>query len=344
MIYLNGQQIESIARFSTRFQSVLSMIAGGTEWLAWAINDKATPPVNAENEDSLLSMIQLGLHCNDYILFNSFRSSLSKIITMSDADVAQLAYSRKTVYDNTENLRIVLQKNHIKSYSNINEAIGFIANMAFWRYDLFQVPSFSDMLALTGFAERQDVSGDTVKEKKMRAYTFAQKYAATIPDFIHLSEFYEYVTEQQLPGNLTPQVQDVQAEGIYLQLLPAAYYLLFTPNAGISNNEKELREKVPELARENRFIGYDTTSSAVLNLARNINFENWREKDQQPQIDSYLTAVNNLVSFTPASEYYLSQDGKIATLRFEKSNSMALIGINEIGNVFILPQTKLNEN
>lgn len=339
MIYLNGQQIENIAGFSMRFQVVLSMIQGGTEWLIRALKEQPFP-VNVTSEEQLLALIQEGLHEDDYIRFNTFRTTLSKILTLSDADADQLAVVRKSANDNETNLKVLMQYNNILGYADMNQVAGFITAMSTGRPDLFQAPCFEDMIALTTFLKTQQGADTSINNP---AYAFALGIAATIPDFVNLSLFYQEVL-QQLPDNLTPLVQASKIQVIYNQLLPTAFYLLFTPNAGKVRNEGTLRKVIPELARANKFIGYATTAEIVLNLAQNINLYDQPDKTLQSLIDSYLAAAKNIVSFTPASAYSLSQDGRVAILRFKKDQEQVLTGVDGHGNLFLLPGTTINSN
>jgi hypothetical protein len=340
MIFLNGQQTDNIASFSPRFQSVISMIEGGMDWLNWAIRDRTSPSVNATQEDQLLEMIQHGLHADDYIRFRTFRANLDKILTLPDADIEQLGIIRKTGNDNDVNLQSLLHRNGMFSYAEISEAVAEIPAISSTRPDLFQALSFEDQLALTDFMQKQ---AGVDEDLKQQAYVFALNNAANIPDFINLCFFF-HILRHQLPGNLIVQTQNSEIQALYRQLLPVSAYLLFTPNAGRVRQEKLLREAVPELARTNKFIGYSTSSSSVLNLVQNINVNDPTDISLQSRIDSYLSSVKNLVGFTPPSAYSLSQDGRLATLSFEKDQAQAHVGVDDAGNVFLLPDTRTNIN
>lgn len=339
MIYLNELPVESTAALSTRFQVILSMIEGGLTWLNWAIKDVISPPVYAGNEDQLLTLIQQGLHTEDDIRFNTFRAGISRILTLSEADAEQLSVVRKNGNDNETNLRLLLQRNNIFSYGDIGETADFISSAVSARPDLFQSPSFEDLIALTGLVQQQKTVDEQLKNQ---ACAFAYDKAATIPDFVNLCSFFQEALLHQLPENATNYEAEIQS--VYTRLLVPAAYLLFTPNAGTLKDESSLLQAVPELSRANKFIGYSTITSAVLNLVQNINISSQPDQNLQPQIDSYLSAIKTLVSFTPASEYTLSQTGKLTTLRYEKDNTLAMVGVDENGNVFLLPETKININ
>lgn len=341
MIYLNGQRVESISGFTTRFQVILALIQGGTDWLIGALNNAALPPVNVTSEEQLLGLIQEGLHEDDYIRFNTFRASLSKIMTLTDADAEQLAVICKTPNDNETNLKVLLQNNQMLSYGDMNATAGFITTAGTARPDLFRVPGFGDMLMLASFVKNQPAAADDSADDP--AYVFAAGIAATIPDFIYLILFYQEAL-QQLPPNLTPQVQSSKIQAMYNQLLPVVGNLIFTPNAGRVKARKVLMNTVPELARSNQFIGYTTTAAAALNMVRNINISDLTDKDLQTRIDNYLAAVKTQVSFTPPSGYNLSQDGTLATLQFVKDKSTAITGVDDTGSLFVLPATEINSN
>jgi hypothetical protein len=339
MIHLNGQRIENIAEFRARFQYILHMIQGGEEWLLWAIKDAITPVINANGEDHLLRVVQRGLHADDYIRFNTFRASLNKILTMSDSDIEQLSVNYRNVCDSLTNLKVLLQRNKILSYAEINDATGFITSMSTDQDHLFKVLSFEDMLILAPFVQKQKI----VNDAKIQGSTFALDIAATIPDFVNLCYFFQEALQYLPSGTLTAPIQDKEVQAIYNQLLAVTPQWLFTPYTDADKNEKSLRQTVPELARANKFIGYYTTTSAALNLVRNISISDKSEKEMQSQIERHMSDIKNIVSYTPASEYNLSQDGKTATLQFETEEALIIVGIDNAGIIFLLPDTKMKK-
>jgi hypothetical protein len=343
MIYLNEQQLNNIDNLSMRFQYLLSMIDGGFKWMEWAINDGVMTTIYTVSENQLLELIQEGLYADEYIRFNTFRTSLRKVLTLSDDDIEQLSIVYKTNNDNDKNLKVLLHRNGMLSYAELNKITDFLTIQKQTRPDLFQFPSFEDQIALTNFVNKQKKIDPAILNQ---AYVFASGIAATVQDFINLCYFFQSVLGQKPQGNLIPATQNSYIQSIYSSLLATSFYLLFTPNAGPSKNEYELLEVIPELAKNNNFIGYSTVTSSVLNLLQNIKIDvnNPAELDLDLQINDYLSAVKQLVSFTRASDYMLSQDGKQVTLRFEKEEALAIIGVDEGGNVIILPGSKININ
>src|ERR1700744_920126 len=154
MVYINGQQLDSIGALSARSQSVLSIITGGQKWLSWCIADSRVTTINPATEDQLLNLIQQGLSADEYIRFNTFRASMNKILSMSDADITQLAAIKQTINDNEANLAVMLQQNNMFSYGDIAETSGLITQLVSGRPDLFQAVSFDDMLILTDFVKK----------------------------------------------------------------------------------------------------------------------------------------------------------------------------------------------
>lgn len=336
MIYLDGQQIDSMAQFSPRFQSVLLMIDDGSEWLEWAIKDNVVP-VYAANENDLLLLIQRGLHEDDYIRFNTFRMSTRKLLSMSDDDVEQLAAIRKGPNDNETNLKVLLQRNNMYSYGDIAKTEGILARGVTDQPDLFQAPGFSDLLALTALVQTQQSKDQPVDAP---AFSFASALASGIPDFINLYRFFQYVAINKLPANLVPDMQVSAAEGIYKKYLPVVPYLLFTPSVQPGLGEAALKEAVPETARAEKFIGYTMVSAAILNLVQQQ--DKAGQAGQPLQVDQYVTAVKNAVSYTPASAYAVSQDGNTAALVYKKDKVLAEVGVDNYGNLFLLPGSTTN--
>ncbi|MET0392574.1 MAG: hypothetical protein ABW019_05510 [Chitinophagaceae bacterium] len=340
MIYLDGQQVDDIGGFSTRFQVTLSLIQGGTGWLTWALTDKGSPPVYVASENELLGLIQEGLHEDDYIRFNTFRACLEKIMTLSDADAQQLSVIQKTPNDNETNLQVLLQRNNMLSYGDINATSTLLTAIGAGRPDLFQALSFDDQLVLANFVKTYPVPASDTGNP---VYTFASGIAATIPDFVALCLFY-HQAQKQLPANLTPQVQNSKIQLMYAQLAPLVTPLLFTPSAGTIRTEAALQKAIPDTAKTCQFIGYPTIAAGAYNLVQNINTSNKTVKAIQPQIENYMAAVTKLVSSATPSGYNLSQDGTLASLRFENDQSVAITAVDNEGNLFLLPDTIISNN
>ncbi len=342
MIFLGGHLIENIAGFTNRFQAMLSMMPGGTEWLRWAMKDTVMPACRVAGEDQLLQLIQEGLHSDGYIRFTTFRAQLNKMLTMADEDLEQLAVARNTSFDNEISLQAILQRNDLISYNEISKTAGLLSSETISRPDLFQSPSFSDQLVLTNFITQVDELDDNLKAQ---AFAFAQqKSVATIPEFIDQFFFFTYAVQQLLPSNLTPGIQESEVMVYYNQLQPSVNYLLFTPCIGSGNTENGIRTGLQQLASSNRFIGYNTSASAALNLVRQINIEDQNEASINTQTESYLSTIKSIISSVPTPEGSLSQDGKLITYRIENDQALVLVGADDAGNIFLLPETKIKTN
>lgn len=342
MIFLGGHLIDNIAEFSKRFQSILSMIPGGPEWLKWAMKDTVMPACRAGSEDQLLLLIQEGLHSDGYIRFTTFRARLSKLLTMDNEDLEQLSVVRNISFDNELSLQAILQRNNLLSYNEINKVAGFISSETITRPDLFQSPSFSDMLALTHFIMQLEVVDANLNAQ---ASAFAQqKPVATIPEFIDMFFFYMYAAQHLVPENLSPAIQDSEVQDYYNQLQPAVNHLLFTPCAGPGHSEESIRAGLQQLAASNRFIGYNTGASAVHNLVQQINLRNQDESSVNTQIESYLSTIRSIICSVPSPAGNLSQDGKLITYRIENDQALVIVGVDEAGNIFLLPETKIKTN
>ncbi len=342
MIFLSGHLIENIAEFTNRFQAMLSMIPNGTEWLRWAMKDTVMPPCRIANEDQLLQLIQEGLHSDGYIRFTTFRAELKKMLTMADEDLEQLAVARNTSFDNEISLQAILQRNDLLSYNEISKTASFLSSDMITRPDLFQSPSFSDLLVLTDFVTQLENMDDNIQAQ---ACAFAQqKSVATIPEFIDLFFFFTYAVQHLLPSNLTPGIQESEVMVYYNQLQPSVNYLLFTPCIGAGHTENGIRTGLQQLSSSNRFIGYNTSASAALNLIQQINIEDQNEASINTQTESYLSTIKSIISSVPTPEGSLSQDGKLITYRIENDQALVLVGADDAGNIFLLPDTKIKTN
>lgn len=338
MINLNGKQLTSIGGLSTKAQAVLSMINGGQKWLSFGITDTTVNGINAESENQLLKLIQNGLTGENYIRFNTFRAVIDKILSLPEADIAQLAAIRLTVNDNEDNLALLLHQNDLLSYGDMAKSSDMILLLVQQRPDLFQALSFNEMLTLTDFVMKQS---EVNPELQAQSTAFAATTSATVSDFVNLSLFYQYA-QQQLPGeNLIPQTQSSEIQALYAQFEAVVQPYLFTPTIDMLANGGNLVQAIPELARVSNFIGYTTASAAMLNLIQNIKVNEQVGGGLNTAIQNYLAAVKNLVSFTAASGNELSQDGATASLKFQSAQGIANVGVDRNGTVYLLPDTKI---
>jgi len=338
MINLNGKQLTSIGGLSTKAQAVLSMINGGQKWLSFGITDTTVNGINAESENQLLKLIQNGLTGENYIRFNTFRAVIDKILSLPEADIAQLAAIRLTVNDNEDNLALLLHQNDLLSYGDMAKSADMILLLVQQRPDLFQALSFNEMLTLTDFVMKQS---EVNPELQAQSTAFAATTSATVSDFVNLSLFYQYA-QQQLPGeNLIPQTQSSEIQALYAQFEAVVQPYLFTPTIDMLADGGNLVQAIPELARASNFIGYTTASAAMLNLIQNITLNEQVGGGLNTAIQNYLAAVKNLISFTTATSNALSQDGATASVKFQSAQGVANVGVDRNGTVYLLPDTKI---
>jgi hypothetical protein len=224
----------------------------------------------------------------------------------------------------------------------MSKTAAFLSSDMITRPDLFQSPSFSDLLVLTDFVAQLENMDDNMQSQ---ACAFAQqKSIATIPEFIDQFFFFNYVVKNLLPSNLTPGIQESEVMVYYNQLQPAVNYLLFTPCVGTGHTENGIRTSLQQLASSNRFIGYNTSASAALNLVQQINIEDQNESGINTQTESYLSTIKSIISSVTTPEGSLSQDGKLITYRIENDQALVLVGADDAGNIFLLPDTKIKTN
>ena len=340
MIYLNGRPIDNIADTSSRFQTILTMIPGGIAWLRWAIKDTLIPALNLNAEEELLSLIQDGLHTTADIRFNTFRLSLDKLISMPEADLEQLATFQNTVFDNATQLQNLLNRNNLISYEELNKVTDFISSEQLNDSAIFRFPSSSELLKLGSLVNQFT---DIEEMQKKQAVLFARNNSTSIYEFIDLVCFFIYSAQQLLPEKLAQSMQNSEIQLYYDTLLPFTNHLLFTPNAGLGKSELQLKDELKQLAGSTKFIGYATKASAVYNLVQNINLQDQNETDIRKQIESYLLVIKNLVGSTTPMPGQFSQDGKLITFRIEHEQALVMIGVDTAGNVFLLPETKINK-
>jgi hypothetical protein len=357
MVFLDGNPVYHIHTFGNRFQAILSMIPGGTEWLMWALQDRLMPPCNIRTENELLELIQQGLHADGYIRFTTFRSQLRNVLTLSKDDIEWLSAVRNTPDDNPEFLKNLLSRYNLLSYDDLENVNTFAANKNITRKDLFQNLSFGDQLALSAFSKafidmpvvpkssKNKPPGKVDVSKKSTdnyAFAFAQQpQTATVKEFIDLFVFYKNAARKLVSSNATLSIQDNEIRSYYAKLQPLLNYLLYTPCIGAGYSERTIRHGLKELAESNRYIGYITGASAARNLAENISFTPHHSNHIQDQIENYLSEIRTLIITTPSTKGVISQDGNLITYRIENHHALALVGADASGNIFLLPGTTI---
>lgn len=330
MITVNGQKINSIPDFSLRFQDLVLLIDGAQTWLAWAMSGPAM--INVSSEKQLFGLIQMGLHNDAYIRFNTFRATTEKICTLSDADIRQLSFITARGNNDDVTLAPILQRNNIITYQQIGEASQSLASAGLAGNALFSAMSFRDWLDLATYYSSPALDAG----QQTNAYNFALNRATTVEEFVQLASMYKWLVQNSNSG-----INSVDgAQNVYNKLLPLTYFTLFAPNIGADMSEQVLSSGLSSIANNNSFIGYNSCAAAVANLAMNININN--AGNWQDMITGYLAAVKNVVASTTASSYNLLQDGSEAVVGYNTSNGTVSIGVDATGAVFIKPESKLN--
>lgn len=335
MIYLNEVRINHLAELTVRCNTILGLIQGGIDWMHWAIADNAMTACRAQSENELLTIVKLELDADLMIQMNSLKLSLHKILSMSDADLNLLARVTGTTLDNTTSLSPLLARNNLLSYADLDEAIQFARAQ---ESVLFKVVSFAELVTLTTLVK--NLQG-MEEQAKHQASDFAQTHASTISGFADLFNFFTTALNDNPSSDSNLNLDSSLVISRYTALRPIVYQFLFTPNVGERQSEAIVRQNLPQVIASSRFIGYQTMTSAILNLSRNISFNKLDSDSLKTQAETYLTAIKKQLSMMTAGEGTYSQDGGLITYTYDSDTAHILIGVDVNGNVFIQPETIL---
>lgn len=341
MVYINNEPIGHISGLDKKHQVILSLIPDGTDWLRWAMRDKQIPPIQVQSETQLLEVVLEGLHSNQYIRFNSFRLVLDKLISMPLDDLNELAKYPNPGEPRTDMFNHILTANQIHTYTDLAVANSFVAEMNNKANSIFNYPEFSDMLLLAAFVPHWNKS---TPELQPAAINFALANAATIAEFIDLCIFYLITVEKQFPpgADLSPEIQDKEVAHYYEKLIGILNPLLFAPAIGPGNTMEEMRKQIKAIAGSGKLFGYSTIASGARNLAQNINFS--EEDTLREQTNQYLNSVSSFIASASVPEGILSQDGSLTRFRIVSNAINVSIGIDDEGNLVILPETFIKTN
>lgn len=339
MIYINEQLLDNTSNLSTRAQMILSLIRGGATWLNWALADANIPAIRVQTEEELITNIQIGLHDTPELLFPSFRLHISKLFTLMDGDIEQLVTAMVMNIVAQPALLPMLDRNNLVTYAEMDESKTWLQMQNIGDHAVFQYPSFADMLALTTFTQKLSSS---TQADLTPALEFGLQHASTLQEFIYYVQFYQYVTQQLLPDNLVASMQLSETNACYEKLQPLSPYLIYTISTGQVFSEQVIRSSIPQLVNASRFIGYKTPAAAILNLACNLNMENQTTGNLQNKTEQYMAQIKRIASQQSIPPGDMSQDGSLLTYNLSSQEGDLYLGVDETGNMFLLPQTQLN--
>ena len=337
MVTINGTRIKSLDPFSDHFKLALNLIKGGESWLQWAINATFHNSYSAANEEQFLRMIQQGLHREPYIYFPTFRASITTFIGISDDDLEQLVKIYTQVQEEEKDLQPILSKYHLLSYEQLAAVGTFLVEEGIQMNPLFRAISFEDQIVLHPLLDEMNkVSNEFRKE----AIDFALQIAATVKEFMHFYQFYLIIVQKNLPPNTTVAHRNKEVIKVYEQMFPLANFLIENQSVGAEVPDHTLQQNLPDFIKGVHFIGYDTKSAVILNIAENILLKDQDEEQIKDKIEVYLTDIKELTTQEQFPPPRISQNGQYRTFEIShKKGGLTKLMVDQVGNLSLLPGT-----
>lgn len=340
MIYFANQPVTNLLSLSKRFQTILRMIDGGTDWLYWAMKNENMPECRVNDERELLLLIQQGLNIDNLIRFDNCCISLEKILGLSDEDVDQLELVHNHIVDNESAFNELLTRNKLVDYADMQAVRRFLQMHQLANNQLFACLSYGDMIALAVFVKQLPPVDDQVIEQALR---FAGRYASVAVKFIDLVHFFTYASGNLFQDQSISDQEDAITK-LYRELLPILYGLLYTTNIGQVVDESAVRKSLQNVIAMSGLIGYQTCEAAAIDLIKQLKLPEIDKVPLSEQVNRYMTAIREQLTRIPTGQGIFSQDGHLLIYEYKSEDVRIVIGASNNGNIFILPETQLNIN
>ncbi|WP_109830071.1 hypothetical protein [Reichenbachiella versicolor] len=327
-----GKQIDNINAFSSQFLTTLKLINDGYAWLKWALTNPGLSVYYAQNEQDLLLKIQSGLHETLLLRCKAFTIHLETILTFDEADLellielfdtnasqsASIASLSKR-YSLTTNKQLVTNASFLKQYNQTDAPV-------------FQGIGFEDQLELYKF-QKSIKEGEETNE----AIAFALSKASNSSEFVHYSNFYINCINHQLTDQPDSAARSEQINDMYNMLDNVCFNLIYVPQVGSFNSQKELMDHLKDFISTTKFVGYQMKASAMDSLSKNIPIHGASDEQLRKNIEQFLSFIKQEVARGQFEPEPMPQDGQEQLFSITTEKYKTTIVVDTESNLFLSP-------
>ena len=258
LITVGGQSRIQLDAFSTRFQEVLPLIAGGPQWLQWALN-LAGPAFYVDSEEQLVAQIQFALHGSRVAVFQSagLRLAPELLLPLPDPDFGNVVSSLQTG-QLTPAAQSALTASGVRTEADFSEldqvlaSLGVSGQLAVQPLDLAdQVGLYELLVARNGLATENSVN--------CAAASFAATVAQNAADFGAAFSFYLAAAMAQ------PAADPATISALWTALTPLTLNYLRCPSVPREASDRRVLDTLSTYLNLWPFLGFQTCGSAIYN-------------------------------------------------------------------------------
>ena len=307
MIYVANKLMETMGAFSHRFRLIAELIAGGPQWLRFAMQSH-TDTYMVSSELELLALMQEGLHASGQMLLQDLNLLLDplKLWSLSEDDLALLGTARTE-----DSIPDVLARHNLADFNVLEIGNIFLEAQGLSEQPVFQVMTLSDRLALLEIALPVNAEDTNKNDKQARdeACQFALQLSQNPREFVAGYNLY-YAIMDKFPAR-TRKTRIKRAQLVWEDYNALCDSLVETFSLGRKYDSKNLDVEIKNALAGLMAIGYTSKLSALLNLMKNTPLQCQDQPQARKIIKDYTSAAINLISTGKEDSRTVFQDGVI---------------------------------
>jgi hypothetical protein len=324
---------------SPKSATILDLINGGDDWLAWIVANPTTKYEFAD-EHELLAGVQMGLHANPLILLKNLGVLLHtyKLAELSEAQLKTILAVENAPENNNSvadiSARKALEAQDIWSQSELKIGEEFLVQTGVAQQPLFQAMTLADRIALFDLVNSASTKINLNPMIQKEAAEFSCRYAQAPLEFVDYYQFYMSAVQDQ---DLKPKLAGKRArltEAAAEALGPLLYNLLWCPSLPAAPPLHEVPFIVQNWVDRRRFLGFARFSLALWQINQNAGLNGATGPAAQNLISQSMEGVQALLTQQPPTSVTLSQDGMDHYYQYGASgvSPQGLSGISQPGS------------
>ena len=316
---------------SEKFVKMLSLVDGSIDWLNWAAN-KTPRAYLAESELTLLLEMVEGLHNSPLLRLPGIPLVLhaARLWDLPRDDFFTLAAgSASPVTDK------ILAAHGLISQTDLALAASYFQELTTDNSTLWVGSALADQISL--YKLYSNLQAKKISKAAIaNMSSFAESKAATPQEFVDWSEFYLAAATKL---NVEPEQKTlaVTVTQTWQDVLKLAVCYLNAPSLGMHWRKSHLETLLRNWIETGGEIGFQTSTSAAVNIVRNSRWMKVRTKplEREEAVVEYMASAQALLYSSHPKVEGMTQDGENHRFRFQSGPQQATISIDSLGTVTI---------
>jgi hypothetical protein len=302
---------------------VLAFIDGGSEWLAWAGQDKSST-YSFPDETTLVAQIQQGLHASPVTLLSGLAIQISpiKLMAFTIGDLRVLAKANAVTGDAAiqAQLHAILSAHGVLTQSDLAAAPAFLTNLGVASSALFQCLDLNATIALFELIGPQAQGNEAILAD---AAAFALQQSCTPEEFSDYYRAYMALTAKLNNASSSTDQRHQQALTAVQTLQPLIYSALDCPEVSGLVSPEQVTLAVNDWLRRGNRVGFSRVSEGVCRIIDSTTFTTETGTEAQQMANIYMTSAQTFLSANSPHACRISQDGRSGLLPIQSGNLYA---------------------